>query len=1315
MKANQTTIARLICAGVVTLSVTLGARADYQSTVLSQGPVGYWRLNETTQPPVNSTTANLGSLGASVNGVYNNSPSYQQPGPFAGSYAVGLDGVSQSVTNPWVAGLNTTPFSAELWVNPAQSPFFGYIAASAHLATSRSGWYLAQDDGSTFGFGPAFVVRMFYQNGVNPAVTLLAPLPTNSAAGTWYHIVITFDGTHAILYTNGVPTTNAVPLGYVPNVDTGFSLGMRLVNPQLPWPGKAAEVAMYNTALSAARVSAHYTTANTTPANYASTVQADSPLLYWRFREAPSVGALNIGSAGSAENGVYQFGVTTGDSGPRPANYPGFESTNYAPTFPGTGPAVSVPALNINTNTMTISCWVKATTSEPTGAGLVVCHGGNTYSGLTIDAVHGGLGLGYVWNNDQNTYNYSPSSDSGLPQLPLNDWAFVALVIRPTEANVFICDTNNPANFSVVTNSYANVNQLFEVATLFGSDNNQPTFSFTGDIDEVAIWNRSLNPGELYSQYAAAVGGVGARIFADPQVPSAGVYAGDTLILSVDAGGTPLLSYQWYKTSGKISGATNTTYTKANVQLTDSDNYYCIVTNLYGQATSGSAAVTVNSSFTPVITTPPMPHNLYPGGSINLSVVATGGGLTYQWKKGSTNIPGATSAIYHVASVTNSDAGSYSVVVSNSAGTTTGGPVAINVFAPANAYETAIVADAPEAWFRLNETSGTNMFDSMGRHDGFYTNESGSPVTFGATGAVAGSSDTAVTFPGPNGVSYGIAPYSPLLNKNTFTIECWGRTSDTVDQMGVVSSHSGVPAGYGIWTVPAGNWSGEVSQGGNNYYVASGVAGAKIVAGQYTHVVMVYDTSLKVYINGQYDGTNYVNFDHNISAPFIIGGFGPSPVSGIFNGQVDEVLVYTNGLTLAQVQNHYNRAISSTPVPPSWLVLPTPNTVVSNAAATTTLTGVAGGPAPINYQWFKNGVAVSGATNTSLTLSCIYSNAGSYVLQASNVFALTTNSPAAALAVLPPKPSSSVNVTDGLVLHLKFDGNYQDSSGRGNNGTATGKNGALPSIVAGRIGSGAVHYQTDTSTGVPFVDNTNAVVTDSSYVTLGNPADLQFGSTTDFSVSYWVQLPAGYLNGDLPFLSSAAGSTFNTGFTFAPGYTNGGFGFSYNALGLEGTPNSINDGNWHHLLHTVSRTGNAITYLDGVAVVSQLATGIGNMNTAGPVNIGQDPTGLYPEQGSAAVDDLAVWRRSLTSYEAYAVYYAATNSNASFDVPGQVKLSITIAGTNVVVTWNTGATLGTLMQADSLSGPWTPVGVYVPFYQVPHSSARKFYRVNLNE
>ena len=58
---------------------------------------------------------------------------------------------------------------------------------------------------------------------------------------------------------------------------------------------------------------------------------------------------------------------------------------------------------------------------------------------------------------------------------------------------------------------------------------------------------------------------------------------------------------------------------------------------------------------------------------------------------------------------------------------------------------------------------------------------------------------------------------------------------------------------------------------------------------------------------------------------------------------------------------------------------------------------------------------------------------------------------------------------------------------------------------------------------------------------------------------------------------------------------------------------------------------------------------------------------------------MAIWRRALTAYEAYAVYYAATNSNASFDVPGTVTLHIATSGT-------TGAVLESRLDAGHPAG-----------------------------
>ena len=462
MKRNYQSYFRLGGALMVALSSIITARADYQSTVISQNPAGYYRLNETIQPQVVLAT-NSGSLGSAANGTYENLPTLNSPGPFAGSVSVGLDGTAQYVNTPWISGLNTSSFSFETWANPAVSPKFAYLASSVEVVSPRSGWYLCQDDGSTFGYGPAWVLRIFNTNSSAQSVSLHTP---TSAAGTWVHLVVTFDGTTAALYTNGVladsaiASTNSVGVRYVPNVDAPYTVGCRS-SANFFWPGLVAESALYPTALSASRVLAHYTAGTTTPASYASTVLADSPLAYNRYQAPPNPVAANLGTLGASGNGLYVYDAYAGANGPTTPTYPGFAAGNKSAAFDAGGGAVVLPKFNFNTNTVTISGWINASNAQEIAAGLVVCDSGSTYAGLTMDGSFGELALGYVWNNDPNTYAWSPTYDAGLPELPNSAWAFVALVIEPTRAEIYLASTNDAGSFMSVTNEYPNINQAF--------------------------------------------------------------------------------------------------------------------------------------------------------------------------------------------------------------------------------------------------------------------------------------------------------------------------------------------------------------------------------------------------------------------------------------------------------------------------------------------------------------------------------------------------------------------------------------------------------------------------------------------------------------------------------------------------------------------------------------------------------------------------------------------------------------------------------------------------------------------------------------
>lgn len=1326
-KHTKKTKRLLTGAALVALAAAPLARADYPSTILNQEPVGYWRLNETLQPQNVAGAANLGSLGSTALGTYNSYPTRGVPGPFTGSTAVEFGGGSQSVTTPYQAGLNPTNFSFEAWVNPAVVPKFAYVAASVHIGSPRSGWYMAQDDGTTFGHGSAFVVRMFYQNGTTPAVQLVAPITT--PAGSWSHLVLTYDGTNAAFYLNGVAATNAVPIGYVPNVDTQLSLACRSDN-NFFWPGSAAEVAMYPGALSATRVAAHYTAGTTAPATYVATVKADAPTLYWRFTEAIDPPAANSGSLGAAGNGLYIYDAKAGQAGPIPPTFLGFDSANKAVTLDASVGVVRVPPLNLNANTVTFSGWFKASGSQPLGTGLVVCDSAQTpSSGLTIDQVYGGLGLGYIWNG--NNYGWSPSSDSGLPTLPDGVWAYAALVIEPSQASLYICDANNYANFASVTNSF-NVNQPalpFDGPTLFGADAAQSGTVFNGSIDEVAIFDRALSAGDLYTQYAAAVGGVPPRMFADLQGPAGSVAAGDPISFSVDVGGAPPLTYTWKRGGATVATTTNGVLTIATSALTDGGNYTVTVSNGSGAVVSQSVTVTVVNPTAPVIAGVQgfVNRTIYPGGTLALAVSATGGGLKYQWYKNSSAIATATTSAFTIGNATNSDAGTYSVSITNSLGASSNGPVAITVpTVAAGSYEALMVAAAPEAWWRLDEPAGsTNMFDGMGRHDGFYTNLNGivPPVVLASAGALNNDTNTAASFNANGGL--GVAPYSDALNANICSVEAWVKTSDLDGEVPFSTCLPSSSTASGFWAQSvAGWWLGDCNGGsfGNDGNVN---AAAQITAGQWSHVVVIYDGTevisgshypFVLYVNGATDGYVWGGAGRNASIPFVIGGRGGSTTAFadlLFNGQVDEVAVYQRKLTAAEITSHFKGRFGSTTVPyfiGSFL----PQTVTPGKSIS--YSTLVQGSFPITVQWYKNGAAIAGATNTTFALTnTVVSDTGTYTLWATNSVGVISQS--ASLTVV--APVGYANVTNDLVLHLRFDGDATDSSGRGNNGTLVGS----PGFVTGVIGSKALQYATTTTTNGALVSFGSA-----SYVTLGAPADLRFGAGDSFTIGLWVNLPVNSASDDTPFIGNAKNSNNNPGWDLSPTSGSGGWqwclndgvraGMSVtNNFDMTGASGSISDGAWHNLVLTVDRTAKfASTYLDGILVVTRDLGALGSLDTGGTVNIGQDPSGTYFDKNyqptAASLDDIGVWRRALTPLEVAEIQSAGSTSGRSFDTvsPVGVTIGYSRSGSSVTLTWPS----GTLLQSDALgaTAAWAPVsGAAAPSYTFTPATAQKYYRV----
>ncbi|HJZ94192.1 MAG TPA: PQQ-dependent sugar dehydrogenase [Gemmataceae bacterium] len=192
------------------------------------------------------------------------------------------------------------------------------------------------------------------------------------------------------------------------------------------------------------------------------------------------------------------------------------------------------------------------------------------------------------------------------------------------------------------------------------------------------------------------------------------VNEGQPASFSVTATGGPPLSYQWQKQINiawaNINGATSSTFTIGSTTQLDAAQYRVIVTNSAGSATSNPATLTVNVvGQAPIITQQPTNLTVNVGQPANFSVTATGTvSLSYQWQKlintTWTDVAGATSATFSIASAATADAGQYRVIVTNSLGSATSNAATLTV----NQFPTAtITAPATYTFGQTINFSGT--------------------------------------------------------------------------------------------------------------------------------------------------------------------------------------------------------------------------------------------------------------------------------------------------------------------------------------------------------------------------------------------------------------------------------------------------------------------------------------------------------------------------------------------------------------------------------------------------------------------------------
>ncbi|MCX6154912.1 MAG: immunoglobulin domain-containing protein [Candidatus Kapabacteria bacterium] len=156
-------------------------------------------------------------------------------------------------------------------------------------------------------------------------------------------------------------------------------------------------------------------------------------------------------------------------------------------------------------------------------------------------------------------------------------------------------------------------------------------------------------------------------------------------------------SYNWSISSGLAAG------NQYKIKISDESN----------AATNGISAANFTISGPTSISSQPNPITACTGLPASFSVTASGGNLSYQWRKGGTNIPGAINSTYTINSVLASDAGSFDCVVSGACGSATSSAAILTVnVSPTISQQpsSALVCLAANATFYIEGTATNPVY-----------------------------------------------------------------------------------------------------------------------------------------------------------------------------------------------------------------------------------------------------------------------------------------------------------------------------------------------------------------------------------------------------------------------------------------------------------------------------------------------------------------------------------------------------------------------------------------------------------------------------
>ena len=566
--------------------------------------------------------------------------------------------------------------------------------------------------------------------------------------------------------------------------------------------------------------------------------------------------------------------------------------------------------------------------------------------------------------------------------------------------------------------------------------------------------------------------------------------AGSNAVFTVVAQGTPTLAYEWNKGGFPISnsdpryfGVNSSTLTIFNVSDADEDGigYDVTVTNNNGAATSGTASLTVVNP--PVITAQPTSVTNTGGTTANFTVTATGDTLAYQWRKDGTPLSGKTTSALSLPNVQLASAGSYDVVISNFANTTTSSAATLTV-------QFTLSATSASPFGTVTRNPSKALYDANESVQITATNTNPSFAFSHWTGSASGS-------------------VNPLTISMTTNHAIVGNFTSSIPDIVIDENNANNTGGH--TTVTNGAWT--ASTGGN----AGGIQFASPVYSQLGTPTASYKFIPNITTAGNYDvyatytasaagGNRGTNVPHRVVLNNSANA--ETRLNQETNGNVYQLIAAgryfaagTNGY--AAVENDVTLsaggdicvadAIKLVYSPTVQDLSSSPTNLVANAGTTATFSVTPSpGAGALTYQWQEvvTGVStnvITDATNASLVLnSVLKADEGNYRVVVTD--GTTTNTTAAAtLFVIDPvitsQPASqTVDVGTNVQFSVSASGTsleYQWKKGGSAIGGATLSSYSIASVTFGDAGN----YTVVVSNAFGTVESTTATLT-----VVGTPA-----------------------------------------------------------------------------------------------------------------------------------------------------------------------------------------------------------------------------------